>query len=97
MPERLLPAQCIEEAIWNNVPLLESTMTKQERLQLLSSAVLQFHEAEGYTIVNAGAVWFFHDELEHWLNQDEDGHRLATFSPHDAWLDVWRLLPARSR
>ena len=35
MPDPLLPAQCIEEAIWNNLPLLEDTMTKQERLQLL--------------------------------------------------------------
>jgi hypothetical protein len=95
MPEPLLPAQCIEEALWNNIPLLEETMSKQERLQLLSSAVLQFLESEGYTIIDVDAVWTFHDELQHWLNQDDDGHRLGTFSPHEAWLDVWRRLPPR--
>ena len=82
MPDPLLPAQCIEEAIWNNLPLLEDTMTKQERLQLLSSAVLQFLDAEGYTLMDVDAAWTFHDELQRWLNQDDDGHRAGDlFSP----------------
>lgn len=90
-----MPAQCIEEAISHNAPLLEETMTPQERLQFLSAAVLQFLNAEGYTVIDADAVWAFHDALQDWLNQDADAHRLSTFSPHDAWLNVWRRLPPR--
>ena len=97
MLERPLPAQCIEETISNNAPLLKDTMTQQQGLQFISEMVLQYLDAEGYTIIDADAVWTFHDELERWLNQDDDSHRLATFSPHNAWLDVWRLLPPRPR
>jgi hypothetical protein len=91
----MLPAQCIEEALWNNIPLLDDTMSKQARLQCLSSAVLQYLDAEGYTIVDNDAAWTFHDALQRWLNQDSDGHRLSIFSPHEAWMEVWRRLPPR--
>jgi hypothetical protein len=62
----MLPAQCIEEALWNNIPLLDDTMSKQARLQCLSSAVLQYLDADGYTIVDNDAAWTFHDALQRW-------------------------------
>jgi hypothetical protein len=92
----MTPAQCIEEAIWNNLSELKDTMSKQERLSLLSDAVLQFLDAAGYTLVGGDAVWRFHDGLQDWLNQDRDEHRLSTFTPYDDWLNVWRSMPPRS-
>jgi hypothetical protein len=91
----LTPQECIQEAIWNTIPDLSATMTKEERLHMLSDAVLQFLDAEGFTIIDRDAAWNFHDSLERWLNQDDDEYRLSVFTPHQDWLEVWRRLPPR--
>jgi hypothetical protein len=95
MRVKLTPSECIQEALWNSIPLLDDTMTKEQRLHLLSDAVLQFLDAEGYTLMDRDAAWGFHESLRSWLNQDYDEHRLATFSPYDDWLEVYRRLPPR--
>jgi hypothetical protein len=39
MPEPLMPAQCIEEALWNNIPLLAMPPPKAEVTEILSGAL----------------------------------------------------------
>lgn len=94
---RMTPHECIQEAILNNLPDVDDSMTKEQKLHLLSDAIVQFLDAEGYTLVDREAVWDFHDTLEAWLNQDTDGRRLGTFSPYHEWLAVYRHLPPRYR
>lgn len=93
----LTPHECIQDALWNTIPELDDSMSKDQRLRTLANAVLQYLDAEGFTLIDSDAVWTFHDSLNHWLNQDSDEHRLSTFSPYDDWLTLWRRLPPRIR
>lgn len=94
---KLTPHECIQEAIINNLPEVNDSMTEAQKLHLLSDSILQYLDAEGFTLINLEAVWTFNDSLQDWLNQDPDSHRLSTFSPYDSWLNVWRLLPPRRK
>lgn len=93
----LTPHECIKEAIANETLGLDETKSREQQLFQLADAVLQYLDAEGYTVVHADSVWGFHDSLEAWLNQDSDAHRLSTFTPHQDWLAVWRRLPPRRK
>ena len=93
----LNPHQCIQEAILNNLPEIDDTMSNEQKLHLLSDSILQFLDAEGYTLVDRDAVWDFNDSLEKWLNQDSDAHRISIFTPYQDWLAVWRRLPPKRR
>jgi hypothetical protein len=87
------PQECIKEAIFHAAPKLDETKPKEQQLYELADAILQFLDAEGYTIMDAEAAWTFHYRLEQWLNQDVDEHRLSTFTPYHDWKEVWRRLP----
>jgi len=89
--------ECIREAIINTTASFDENAPKEKQLFELADAVLQYLDAEGYTVVNGEAVWDFHDSLETWLNQDADVHRLGTFTPYQEWLAVWRSLPPRRK
>jgi len=93
----LTPHQCIQEAILNNLPEVDESMTSGQKLHLLSDSILQYLDAEGYTLVDRDAVWDFHDDLEEWLNQDADAHRISIFAPYQSWLALWRRLPPRRK
>jgi hypothetical protein len=81
----------------NNAAGLDDSKPKERQLHELADAVLQYLDAEGYTIIDNEAAWNFHDSLERWLNQDVDQHRLNTFSPYSEWLSVLRQLPPRRK
>jgi hypothetical protein len=93
----MTPHECIKEAIMHAAGQLDDSGSKEKQLFELADTVIQFLDAEGYTIVERDAVWRFHDSLETWLNQDADGHRLGTFMPYQDWLAVWRKLPPRRK
>ena len=93
----MTPAECIKEAIFNATKELDENAPKDKQLFDIADAVLQYLDAEGFTIIDGDAVWNFHDRLDEWLNQDVDAHRLSTFTPYDDWLDVWRKLPPRRK
>jgi DNA replication protein DnaC len=66
----------------NNAGEMDESKPKDRQLHELADAILQFLDAEGYTLIDSDAVWNFHDSLEAWLNQDVDEHRLSMFSPY---------------
>ena len=93
----MTPHEFIIEAIMNNAGEMDESKPKDRQLHELADAILQFLDAEGYTLIDSDAVWNFHDSLEAWLNQDVDEHRLSMFSPYDDWLKVFRSLPPRRK
>ena len=93
----MTPHECIKEAIANKAAELDDSAPKDKQLFELADAVLQYLDAEGYTVIDVDAAWKFHDRLQQWLNQDYDGHRINTFGPYDDWLEVWKRLPPRRR
>ncbi len=48
---------------------------------MLSEAVLQYLDSEGYTIIDRDVVWHFHHSFNSWLNHDDDEHRLSNLYP----------------